>query len=101
MGKYAADFGYRMPVLIDHSQILARSVGATVTPEAAVLSTSGQLLYLGRIDDKNLRIGASKYAASEFDLENALKAVPTGKPVSKGAPTQWGCAIPFGLVINK
>src|SRR4051812_29412411 len=35
--KHASEYGYAFPVLLDPNQALAHRVGATVTPEAAVL----------------------------------------------------------------
>src|SRR5262249_13376066 len=38
VAKYAKDYGYTFPVLLDPDQVLVRHVNATVTPQAAVLS---------------------------------------------------------------
>src|ERR1700692_1347488 len=43
--KYAEDYGYTFPMLNDRRLILARLTGAKVTPEAAVLSSKGEVLY--------------------------------------------------------
>src|SRR5689334_9950901 len=50
--KYAQEFGYTFPMLNDPRLTLARLTGAKVTPEVAVLSPKGEVLYLGRIDNK-------------------------------------------------
>src|SRR3954466_10794100 len=47
--KHAKDFEIAYPVLIDKQQTLVRLTGATATPEVAVLSNKGAVLYLGRI----------------------------------------------------
>src|SRR5438105_9621587 len=47
--KHASEFGFVFAVLLDPKQILVRLTGATATPEAVVLSSDGQVLYLGRI----------------------------------------------------
>lgn len=93
--KYAADFGYRFPMILDSKQVLARRVGATTTPEAAVLSQAGELMYLGRIDDKYPSIGKSRYAATELDLRNAISAVLMKRPVHPDRTTPVGCSIVF------
>ena len=37
---------------LDPAQILVRHVNATITPQAAILSPDGKLLYLGPIDNR-------------------------------------------------
>jgi len=49
------DFGF--PGLLDPAQQLVRKSGATRTPEAAVFSPDGKLLYRGRIDDRYVTFG--------------------------------------------
>src|SRR5438552_15911318 len=44
--KHAKEFGFTFPVLFDPKQELVRMSGATATPEAAVFSNSGRVLYL-------------------------------------------------------
>ena len=50
--KHVKDFAYTFPYLLDPEETLAAFAGATTTPEAAVFSTGGELLYLGRIDNR-------------------------------------------------
>jgi peroxiredoxin len=95
--QYAQEFGYTFPVLLDPQQKLARHTGASITPEAAVLSPSGRLLYLGRIDDKYPSLGKSRYAASQFDLKDAIAAAVLGKPIVLDRTKAVGCAIPFEM----
>ena len=40
--RHAKEYGLHAPVLMDDGQQLARAVGATVTPEAAVIDRMGQ-----------------------------------------------------------
>ena len=49
--RHVKDYAYKFPYLFDPTESLASYTGATATPEAAVLSPEGQLLYLGRIDN--------------------------------------------------
>jgi peroxiredoxin len=91
--KYAKDFGYTFPMLKDPKLMLARFTGATVSPEAAVLSASGELLYLGRIDNKVEDITKPRYAATEPELRNALDAVLAGKAPKVARTHAVGCSI--------
>ena len=91
--KHAHEFGITFPVLLDSKQVLVRLTGATAIPEAAVLSSEGRVLYLGRIDNRVADFGTSRPAATEFDLRNALDAVLAGKPVAHAKTAAVGCAI--------
>lgn len=92
--KYAEDFHYSFPLVIDPVQTLVKRAGATIMPQAAVFSPDGKLLYLGRIDNKYEDFGKARPTATEFDLRNALDAVLAGKPVSPDRTKSIGCAIP-------
>ena len=91
--KHARDFGFSFPVLFDPDQSLVHMTGATVTPEVAVLSGAGAVLYLGRIDNRNEDLGKSRTVTTEFDLRDALAAVLAGKPVARSRTTAIGCGI--------
>ncbi len=94
--RHAQDYGYRFPALLDPGQILVRSTGATVTPEAAILSPEGAVLYLGRIDNRVEDFGKVRVQATEFDLREALDAVLARRPVPHSRTHALGCAITNG-----
>jgi peroxiredoxin len=96
VAKYAADFRYTFPVLLDPSQILVKHAGATITPQAAIFAPDGKLLYLGRIENRVEDFGKSRPKATVPDLRNALDAVLSGKPVSPDRTKSVGCSIPPG-----
>ena len=79
--RYAKEYRYTFPLLIDPKQTLVRHVGATVTPQAAILATDGKLLYLGRIDNRVADFGKQRLQATGFDLRESLDAILSGKPV--------------------
>jgi len=93
VAKYAADFRYSFPLLLDPRQVLVKQTGATITPQAAVLSPEGKLLYLGRIDNRVADFGKARPEATERDLRDALDAVLAGKPVPHPVTKSIGCAI--------
>jgi peroxiredoxin len=99
--RYAKEYGYTFPVLLDHKQLLARFTGATVTPEVALLSKGGTLLYRGRIDDKYPAIGTTRLVPTEFNLRNALAAAVSGQAVTPNRTVPVGCAIPFLSEVQK
>jgi peroxiredoxin len=94
VAKYAADYRYSFPLLLDPEQILVRHTGATITPQAAVLSPEGKLLYLGRIDNRVEDFGKSRLKATVADLRNAIDQVLAGRPVSPDRTKSIGCSIP-------
>ena len=91
--KHAKEFGHKAPVLRDPNHKLVRLARAKVTPEAAVFSPGGELLYHGRIDDRQVDFGKERPEATSRDLENALKAVLTGKAPPEPAGRAVGCPI--------
>jgi thiol-disulfide isomerase/thioredoxin len=91
--KHAKDFGYAFPYLFDPQESLAAFTGATTTPEAAVLSPRGEILYLGRVDNRLEDFGKQRVKITQFDLRDALDAVLNGKPVPHPRTHALGCAI--------
>lgn len=94
--RHAREYGYCCPVILDPELKLARRLGATRVPEAAVLSPRGELLYQGRIDDRYVDYGKRRPVVRSHDLRNALEAVLTGKPVANPRTEVIGCDIDFG-----
>lgn len=93
--KHAKDFGFTFPVLIDKQQVLVRLTRATTTPEVAVLSSAGKVLYLGRIDNRVEDFDKRRTVVTEHDLRDALDAVLAGKPVPHPTTKTIGCAINY------
>jgi len=91
--RHVKEFGYTFPYLFDPTESLAAFTGATATPEAAVLSPRGDMLYLGRIDNRLEEFGKERVQVTEFDLREALDAVLAGKPVPHPRTKALGCAI--------
>ena len=91
--QHVKDYAYTFPYLFNPDESLAAFTGATSTPEAAVLSASGELLYLGRIDNRLEDFGKQRVQVTEFDLRDALDAVLSGKPVPHARTKALGCAI--------
>jgi peroxiredoxin len=91
--KYARDFRYSYPLLIDPQQLLVRRAGAAITPQVAIFTPGGALLYLGRIDDRVADFGKQRLKPTTFDLRDSLDAVLAGKPVPHTTTKSIGCAI--------
>jgi len=91
--KHVKEYAYTFPYLFDPQESLATYTGATATPEAAVLSPGGKVLYLGRIDNLLEDFGKQRVQVTEFDLRDTLEAILAGKPVPHARKKALGCAI--------
>ena len=93
--EHARDYDLPSPVVIDKEHALVEAVGATRTPEAAVVLAGGRLAYLGRIDNLYADLGVKRPAgAGELDLRQALDEVLSGVPVTNPRRPAVGCDIP-------
>jgi hypothetical protein len=92
--KHATEYQIRPPVVLDGRHAWVRKLGATKTPEAAVLSPAGELLYRGRIDDRYPRLGRRRDRVAAHDLRDALEAILAGRPVPRPRTEAVGCDIP-------
>ncbi|NNC86962.1 MAG: redoxin domain-containing protein [Akkermansiaceae bacterium] len=91
--KHKEDFGITAPVVIDKGQKWVKKTGATVTPEAVVVTPDGGSVYRGRIDDRYADFGKKRPEAKTRDLELALTAVLAGRPVPSPRTKAVGCRI--------
>ncbi|MGH9454652.1 MAG: redoxin domain-containing protein, partial [Terriglobia bacterium] len=80
-------------VLRDPTHTLVGETGVTVTPEVAVFSDAGEMLYRGRIDNWYVRLGRYRPTPTTHDLDAALAAILAGKPVSRKTTPAFGCFI--------
>jgi peroxiredoxin len=93
VAKYAAEYRYGFPLVLDPRQDLVNLSGATITPQAAVLAPDGRVLYLGRIDNRVEDFGKQRPQATQNDLRVALDEVLAGRPVTHPHTKSIGCAI--------
>jgi hypothetical protein len=76
----------------DPSQALVRYVGATITPEVAVV-VGGRVVYRGRIDDRFVDLGRERPAPTRRDLFETLTAILEGKTPPHANTQAIGCYI--------
>ena len=91
--KHREAFSHTAPAILDSGLRLARQAGATVTPEAAVFSKSGSLIYLGRINDFYTSLGRPRQRVTQHDLRNALEDLAAGRIVRNPRSEAQGCFI--------
>jgi hypothetical protein len=93
--KHRTEFRHSAIGLMDPDQKLAKAVGATITPEAAVLDRAGKVVYLGRIDDRHVDFGVARPEPKRRDLRLALDEALAGKPITMPRTKAIGCFIPI------
>jgi hypothetical protein len=91
---HSREYGYKSGAVLDPKHLLVKAVGATISPEAAVVSPSGDVLYRGRIDDRVADLGKRRVEPTHRDLRLALDAILSGKPVPTRQTKAIGCYIP-------
>jgi peroxiredoxin len=83
---------YAFPYLVDESQQVAKTYGATRTPHLYVLTRQGNdfvVSYIGAIDDnsEDAKLVKTKY------VENAMAEILAGKPATTNSTKAIGCTI--------
>ncbi|MBL9124033.1 MAG: redoxin domain-containing protein, partial [Planctomycetaceae bacterium] len=91
--KFQEEFQIAFPVLFDASGELFESLRPTRVPEAFVISTTGAVLYRGRIDDRYGEVGKKRSAPTTHELADALTSVLAGKAVAVAETTPVGCPL--------
>ncbi|MQA28359.1 MAG: redoxin domain-containing protein [Luteitalea sp.] len=86
-------FNYPVHALRDPRHELVKMTGVSVTPEAAVYDRQRALVYRGRIDDRYVRLGVERFAATQHDLQDALAATLDSQRVSQPSTPAVGCFI--------
>jgi len=95
IAEEARDFKIDLPILIDHSQVVARSMGVKRTAEAICIETkSWTVFYRGAIDDQ-LEYGTERKQAGHNYLESALKNFLAGKKIGPARTEVKGCLFHF------
>lgn len=92
--KHLQDYGYKLTALRDPELQLVRTAQVKVTPEAAVFSPDGRLLYHGRIDDWYADFGRSRPAPTTHELASAVEAAVAGKGIPVSSVPAVGCFLP-------
>ena len=85
------EYGFPGTAIRDPGHMLVRRAQATITPEAAVFSATGELLYHGRIDNRYLELGKYTANPTRHDLEDSIAAALDGRPQPKASAPAVGC----------
>lgn len=93
ISAHRKEYGYSIPALRDPAHALAKLAQAKVTPEAAVFTPSGALVYHGRIDNWYQNFGRSRPTATSHELADAIAAAERGAKPEKSFVPAVGCYI--------
>jgi hypothetical protein len=91
---HAEEYQIKAPVVIDRQHAWVDRTGATKSPEVAVLSPAGEIVYSGRIDDRYFDLGKRRTHVTAHDLRDAIEAILAGRAVSRSKTEAVGCFIP-------
>lgn len=90
MQQRAKDKGFNFLYLHDETQQVARSFGATYTPEFVVLNKDRKVVYLGAMDDSP----DGQHVTKKY-IENAVAAALSGKQPEVAETPAVGCAVRY------
>jgi hypothetical protein len=91
---HAREYGLTFPILLDPEQRLAAATGVTTMPEVALLLSTGEAVYRGRIDDKYTDTGKRREEPTTHDLRAAIAAILAGKQPEPAVTKAYGCPLP-------
>ena len=72
--KHLHEYGYKVAALRDTEHDLVKLSEVQITPEAAVFSSQGELMYHGRIDNWYKDFGHARSAPTTHELDDAIQA---------------------------
>jgi hypothetical protein len=91
--RHAAEYELKPPVFLDPKHRIVDAVGATITPESAVINRKGELVYLGRLDDLYPELGKRAQRVTSTELRDAIDAVLDDRPIEHPRVKAVGCNI--------
>ncbi len=87
--KYLTTFN----ILIDTKKLLTQYLNATVTPQAILLDSKGNLIYTGAIDDWAQGQSKKKIKASQHYVKDAIQQSLQSADITIKKTTAYGCKI--------
>jgi peroxiredoxin len=91
----AKAYGYEVPVLLDHNQLVGEQLGVTRTAEAIIIDPrTWTIVYRGPIDDR-VTYERQKARPEHTWAADALDALLAGRPVAHVRQPPLGCLIDF------
>lgn len=93
--RIAKEGGHRTAYLIDDSGKVGRAYGAKTTPQMAIISAEGTVIYNGAIDSLSGTDPEEISKATNY-VDQALTAHMAGKDIAKAETKPYGCSVKYG-----
>ncbi len=90
---YKRNYQLSIPLLVDPQLKLTKTLGATITPKAFVISNQQKVLYKGRIDNWAYELGKKRKVITEHNLKDALEALLHHQAIKVTQTKAVGCFI--------
>lgn len=90
---YQKKYQITFPFLLDPDFLLTKKLKATITPQAFLIDSKGNIIYHGMIDNWGYEIGKTRAHATEFYLTDAVNNFLKGKQIVSDSTKAIGCYI--------
>ncbi len=90
----AAGHHLPFPVLLDSQHLVAKALGARVTPQAFLLDPQNRVVFAGLPDDsRRFQTQTGKWGVSQTYLAQAIRQAQAGQPVTAPQISNEGCIV--------
>lgn len=93
--KFVSKFNLKLNVLIDKDFILSKKFGATITPEAVIVSNKMKVIYLGAIDNWVFELGRKRNVITQNFLIESINSSLKGEKIKLNKTQAIGCFIEY------
>lgn len=97
VNTFADEYQYEFAHLLDPRMELTKSIQASVTPEAYLLDSKGEIMYHGAIDNWYYELGRYRRVVIQHFLKDAVMAYLQHKPIAQKETEAIGCMIGTGM----
>lgn len=91
--EYCTEYSISFPIHLDTEFKLAKTLGASITPEVVLVDRERQIRYSGRIDDRYEVRGVMKLGDPEPELQTAIEDFLAGRVIGIPRTKAAGCPI--------
>jgi len=91
--EFVKQYNVKFEVEKDNLYHIADSLNATITPQAFLISPSGEILYSGKIDNWPITLGQKRTVITEHYLQDAIESYLNDKTIEVKKTEAVGCFI--------
>lgn len=93
VSNFIEEYSLKIIFLKDVDYKLSSAFNATITPEAFVLNSQGDILYSGKIDNWIESLGVKRQIVTEFFLKDAIQQYLDGERILVSKTEPVGCML--------